>query len=302
MGLRRHLKRDFMALLQESIADAPLLADGAWATELQLRGLAVEACPDAWNLTHPQEVEDVAATYVRAGCRILMTNTFGANRVALVQHGLQDRVAEINRAGAEISRRAAGNVVRVFGSVGSTRKRIADGEITEAAASSAFTEQVQALAEGGADAIVLETMTDLAEVRLAVEAVKRIGLPVIASMFFNTDQGISQAEIEKLVSGLTRAGADGVGMNCMAGTSEAVSLCRRIRCATRLPFWVKPNAGLPHWEHGKFAYSIGPDAFVGQAMAFIEAGVDVIGGCCGVGPDHIQALSSALQKRHEESA
>ncbi|MBI3697379.1 MAG: homocysteine S-methyltransferase family protein, partial [Acidobacteria bacterium] len=173
-------------LIRRLVEERPVVADGAWGTELQARGLEAGECPDAWNLSHPARVEGVARAYVEAGSRVLLTNTFRANRVALAGYGLADRTVEINRAGAAISRRAAAGRACVFASIGPSGKLLAAGEIDEKTLSAAFQEQARALAGAGADALVLETMADLAEARLAIAAAQETGLPVVASMVFDT--------------------------------------------------------------------------------------------------------------------
>jgi len=174
------------------------VTDGAWGTQLQAQGLPNGACPEAWNLQHPDRVEAVARSYVEAGSRVILTNTFGANRIALARHGWEGEVAAINRAGVAASRRAAGAAARVFASMGPTGAMLSAGEITESEARAAFAEQARFLAEAGAAALVVETMTDLREAELAVAAAVETGLTVVACMVF----GVGSAR-DEIVKGVT---------------------------------------------------------------------------------------------------
>ncbi|MHC4406616.1 MAG: homocysteine S-methyltransferase family protein, partial [Planctomycetota bacterium] len=167
-------------LIAALTADGPVVTDGAWGTQLQAQGLEAGACPDGWNLTHPDRVEAVARAYVEAGSRVIITNTFGANRFMLRRHNLGEKATEINRSGVEISRRAAEEKAKVFASMGPSGVMLMMGETTPEELQEAFAEQARAMAEGGAHGIVVETMSDTAEARLAIEAARATGLPVVA--------------------------------------------------------------------------------------------------------------------------
>src|ERR1035438_10214650 len=192
--------------LREWLADGLLIADGAWGTELQARGLAPGAAPDTWNLTHPERVEAVARAYVEAGSQVILTNTFRANAVAM-EGGLE----AINRAGVEISKRAAAGRALVFASIGPTGKMLMAGEIGEEQAHAAFAAQAMALAAAGADALLVETMSDIEEARLAVAAAKSTGLPVIVSFAFDSgkskDRTMMGATPEAVAAAMVEAGA-----------------------------------------------------------------------------------------------
>src|ERR1035441_10395752 len=162
----------------------PVVTDGAWGTELQDKGLSPGECPDAWNLSHPERVAEVARIYRTAGSAVILTNTFRSNRVSLAGFGLADRVKEINVAGAQLSKRAEG--ARVFGSMGPTGKLLVAGDITSEEVFEAFQEQAQALAEGGVDALLVETMSDREEAAVAVRAAKTKGLPGVVSFAFDS--------------------------------------------------------------------------------------------------------------------
>ena len=174
------------ALLEELLKQGIVVTDGSWGTQLQVRGLTRGECPDAWNLTHPDRVTEVAAQYVQAGSRIILTNTFGGSRLNLEKFGLADKTAAINEAGVEISKKAAGDQARVFASIGPSGKMLIMQETTEAELLEVFIEQAQAQAKGGADGFIVETMSDLKEAKLAATAAKQTGLPVIASMVYDS--------------------------------------------------------------------------------------------------------------------
>jgi len=287
-----------MTLLEELTASGPVVTDGAWGTELQARGLPPGECPDGWNLTAPERVEEVARAYVEAGSRVILTNTFRASRLALAGYGLGDQVARINQAGVEISRRAAAGRARVFASMGPTGKLLLTGETTEEELRAVFSEQARALAEGGAEAIVIETMSDLAEARVALAAAKETGLPVVACMVFdsgkNRDRTMMGATPEQVARELTEAGADAVGANCGSGIEAYVPVCRRLRSATHLPLWIKPNAGMPELIEGRTVWRMTPEEFAGQVPALVEAGAAFIGGCCGTSPAFVRAVVRKL--------
>ncbi len=274
------------------------MTDGAWGTQLQARGLAVGEFPDAWNLTHSAQVEEVGRAYVEAGSQLILTNTFGANRVRLGEVGLASQVEAINRSGVEISRRAAGGRARVFASMGPTGRMLMTGDVTPDELRAVFSEQAQALAAAGADAIVVETMSDLEEAAMAVAAARATGLPVVASMVFDSgrdrDRTMMGLTPEQAAAGLTAAGADVVGANCGQGIAGFVALCRRLRSGTDRPVWIKANAGLPEMVDGRAVYRIKPEEFARHVPALREAGASFIGGCCGTSPEFIQAVQRAL--------
>ena len=166
-------------LIQQLTARGPAITDGAWGTELQARGLGLGEFPDLWNLTNPDRVGEVAAAYVAAGSQIILTNTFGANRIRLSEQAAADRLAEINTRGVEISLKAAAGRAKVFASIGPTGKLLMNGDVTEDELRAAFAEQVKALAAAKPDALVVETMSDLEEAKLAVAAARETGLPVV---------------------------------------------------------------------------------------------------------------------------
>ena len=287
-----------MSFLEDLLAGGTVVTDGAWGTQLQARGLAHGECPDAWNLSHPRLVEDVARAYVEAGSRVILTNTFRANRIALQAAGLAGQVAAINRAGVEISGRAAEGRARVFASIGPSGKLILSGEVTPAELRAAFAEQAQALAAAGADALVVETMSDLDEAKEAIAAARECGLPVVASMVFdsgkNKDRTMMGVTPERAAAELAEAGADVIGANCGRGIAGYVEICRRLHAATNRPIWIKANAGMPELVGGRPVYRMSPEDFAGYVPALLEAGASFIGGCCGTGPEFIRAVTGQI--------
>ena len=286
------------AVLEAMLAGGPVVTDGAWGTQLQERGLPVGECPDAGNLSHPERVEEVARAYVEAGSQVILTSTFGSNRFILSRYGLADQAAAINRAGVEISRRAAAGRARVFASLGPSGVMLMMGEVSEADLQAAFVEQAEAMAAAGADGIVIETMTDPAEARLAVAAAKGTGLPVIACMTFDSgaklDRTMMGTTPEQAAEVLLAAGADCVGSNCGHGIAAFVEICRRLHVAGGWPVWIKANAGLPEMRDGKAVYGQTPAEFAQHVPQLIEAGAGFLGGCCGTTPDFIRAVVARL--------
>jgi len=269
-----------------------LISDGAWGTQLQARGLEPGAAPDTWNLSHPELVEAVARAYVDAGSQVILTNTFRANAIAM-----QGDLEAINRAGVEISRRAAASRALVFASIGPTGKMLMAGEITAQQASAAFSAQAAVLASAGADALLVETMSDIEEARLAVAAARSTGLPVVASFAFdsgkNKDRTMMGATPEAVAAAMADAGADAVGANCGVGVEYAAPICRRLHRACDLPIWIKPNAGLPTIEGAAVRYGTSAEFFASHFAALRDAGASFVGGCCGSAPEFIRALVSA---------
>jgi methionine synthase I (cobalamin-dependent) len=235
---------------------------------------------------------------VEAGSQVILTNTFGANPIRLAENQLADRTAEINRRGVEISRKAAGTRAMVFASLGPTGKLLMSGEVTPEDLEKAFDEQARALAAGGADAIVVETMADLMEAQAAVTAAKRTGLPVVACMVYDAgkdkDRTMMGVTPEQAAAGLSEAGADVIGANCGQGIAGFVSICKRLKAATDKPIWIKANAGLPEMIDGKTVYRTTPAEFVSHLPALLAAGAAFVGGCCGTSPEFIRAARHKL--------
>ena len=289
------------AMIEKLIAHGTVVTDGAWGTQLQARGLAIGEFPDAWNLSHRERVSEVARAYVNAGSRVILTNTFGANRIRLAENSLAERVVEINRCGVEISREAAAGRAAVFASIGPSGKLLLNGEVTANDLRAAFEEQASALAQGGADALVVETMSDLEEAKLAVAAARTTGLPVVACVVFdsgkNLDRTMMGSTPEQATEELSAVGADVIGANCGQGIGGFLPICLRLRAATDRPIWMKPNAGFPQLVEGRAVYAGTPEVFAGQVTALIEAGANFIGGCCGTSPEFIAAICHRLKAK-----
>lgn len=286
-------------IIQSLLEEGVVVTDGAWGTQLQARGLGIGEFPDAWNLLQPKRVAEVARAYVNAGSRVILTNTFGSNRIRLGESGLADKVDELNRRGVEISKQAAGKRALVFASIGPSGKMILTGEVSFEELCEAFAEQARALAAAGADALVIETMTDLNEATAAVTAARTTGLPVVACMVFDSgkkkDRTMMGATPEQAAAALTKAGADVIGANCGQGVAGFIGICERLHAATDRPIWIKANAGLPQIVDDLAIYSTTPAQFARSARQIVAGGASFIGGCCGTSPEFIRAVSRAIK-------
>jgi len=288
--------------LIETISKKTLLADGAMGTMLHARGIGFDKCFDELNLTNPVVVAEIHREYIEAGAQLIITNTFSANRFKLSKHGLQDDAAEINRAGVELARRvvsASYKDVLIAGDVGPLGVRIAPyGRVKLEEAREAFAEQIRALAEAGADLIVIETMSDLYEIQEAIKAAKKsCSLPVVASVTYTRDDRTLLGDAPaKVARGLVEAGTDVIGVNCSGGPSQLLRILKQMRGAVpNGKFWVKPNAGWPEQVGGRIMYPADAEYFGDYALSFRAAGANIVGGCCGTTPLHIAAMKKALE-------
>lgn len=281
--------------LRDCIRGTLTLADGAWGTELQRLGAPLGSCLDEWNLIKPGLVRQVAESYVQAGSKVIMTNTFRANPISLGPHGLDGQCAAINRAGVKISREAAGHAALVFATMGPSGKMLITKEVTPEGLHEAFSAQARALAEERPDALLIETMMDVAEAKIAVAAALETGLPVIVSFVYdsgkNRDRTIMGATPEQVAAAFVGEGVHGIGANCGVGAREYVAICKRLVEACRLPIWMKPNAGLPEIVGGVARYKTTPEEFAEAAKELADAGATFVGGCCGTSPAFIRALA-----------
>jgi methionine synthase I (cobalamin-dependent) len=293
-------------LTRENFAELRLSpSDGAWGTELMKLGGASTELKDLWNISEPDKVLQVASAYVDAGARIILTNTFSANAIMLERHGAPGRSAEVTRAGAAISRRAAGDRALVFGSIGPTGKLVSLKQISAEAAEAAFAEQAAALAAGGVDAIIIETMADIAEAQAALRGcLAACDLPVGVSFTFDSGK-----QNDRTMMGVTPAqawntardgGASFIGANCGVGIDAYVKVAQAYAaCGSELPIWIKGNAGKPEMEaDGSVHYRAGPEDFRRTVPELVAAGVRFIGGCCGSTPDHVRAIAAAIDGLH----
>ncbi len=282
----------------------PVLLDGAMGTMIHARGVSFEVCFDALSLERPELILDIHRRYVAAGAQILLTNTFGANRYRLAEHGLEDRVEAINRAAVALARQAvaeSGRAVLVAGDVGPLGVPLAPfGLVQPHEARAAFREQIQALNAAGVDVFVIETMTDLHEAREALLAAREVNpdLPVVVSVTFTRDDrtllGDTPAQVARA---LHEWGADVIGANCSGGPAQLLRVLRAMREAVPdAVLWVKPNAGWPEQvSTGRVLYPAGPAYFAEYAAAYARAGARFVGGCCGTTEAHIHAMRVTLE-------
>lgn len=288
--------------ISESIKSGRVfISDGAWGTFLQKKGLQPGECPELWNITHRKDVLDIARSYVAAGADMIETNSFGGSRFKLEKYGLADRVAELNHEAAAISREAAGSDIWVLGSIGPTGKLLLLDEVTQVELYEAFKEQAIALESGGADAIAVETMTDLEEAVIAVKAAKEnTALPVFCTMTFDklvtedyrTMMGVAPSE---MVQPLIEAGASVIGANCGNGISGMIDIVKEIRQAnSEIPILVHANAGIPVYRDGETVFPESPDDMAANLNLLIESGANIVGGCCGTTPAHIARFRQIL--------
>ena len=291
----------WQALLE---APGPLLADGAMGTMLFQAGLEFGDPPEAWNVLHPDRVRLIHRGYLEAGARLILSNTFGGNRFRLAMHGLQGRVAEFNRMGAEIARaevEAAGDHTLVAGDIGPSGAILAPlGELEYEAALEGFAEQAGALAAGGVDVIWIETMSALEEIHAAIEGVRRVApeLPLIATMTFDT-RGRTMMGVtpEQAAQALEGWGADAIGGNCGNGPGEIEGVIEKMHAAVPAAVLVaKSNAGIPRLVQGRAVYEAGPSEMADHAAHVRSLGARVIGACCGSTPAHLRAMAEALRE------
>lgn len=285
---------------------APVLFDGAMGTMLHTRGVSFDTCFDELNLTQPDLVLSIHRAYAHAGAQILETNSFGANRYKLASQGLEGRLAEINAAAVSLAKWAAGEAgreIRIAGSVGPLGVRLAPfGRVQPEQARQAFTEQIEALAQAGADLILLETHSDLHELREAVATARQVcDLPIAASVTFTRDDRTLLGDPpEHVARTLGDLGVDILGANCSSGPAQLLRIGRQMRqAAPETHLLLMPNAGWPERVGGRIMYPAAPAYFGDYALAFWREGASFVGGCCGTTPDHIAAMHAALTSAEE---
>jgi 5-methyltetrahydrofolate--homocysteine methyltransferase len=290
--------QDFLDRLRSG---SVLVGDGAWGTQLMARGLEPGESPEAINLSDPGVLGEIAGLYLEAGADLVTTNTFGASPLNLERYGLAEKTEEINRAAVAALKPVVAGRAYVSASVGPTGSMLAPyGDTDPTIVSEAFRRQIGALIDAGADVICIETMTDLEEARLAVEATRSISgdVAILATMTFDaTPRGyftIMGSNVERACAVLIESGADVVGSNCGNGVEKMVEIAREFACHATVPVAIQSNAGLPVHRDGLLVWPESPDFVAAKVPELIGLGVQIIGGCCGTGPDHIRAIRSAV--------
>ena len=286
--------------LLSRIKQSPVLCDGAMGTLLYAKGIFINRSYDELNLSQPDLIRGIHHDYLQAGAEMVETNTFGANPFRLARHSLEDKVRDINRAGARLAREAAKSFdVWVAGSVGPLGTRIEPlGKTSYQEARDAFREQIEALVESGVDLLILETFGYLEEIRQAIRAAREVApsLPLIAQVTIDEDGNcLDGSDPETFAPKLTEWGADVIGCNCSVGPVAMLDAIERVRAVTSLPLAAQPNAGIPHSVDGRNIYLCSPEYMASYARKFVAAGVRVVGGCCGTTPEHIKTMKSALR-------
>jgi 5-methyltetrahydrofolate--homocysteine methyltransferase len=294
--------------LREKIKDGLFLLDGAMGTQLIARGIELGRCYDYLNIEQPDTIFEIHRSYFQASSDAVLTNTFGANKFALARYCFGDKVKEINMAAAKIARRAAGKEKYVLGDIGPSSDFLKPlGNLDPAQLKNAFVVQAQVLSAGEVDGFIIETMTSLDEMTIAIEAVKSVcgDLPVFASMAFDkaasgfrTMMGV---DVESAITKMVSFSVDAVGFNCGTTTlNEYVELAKKFvstvnTLGKKMLVFAKPNAGKPQLVDGRAVYKVTPEDFAATAETIHSAGVNIIGGCCGTGPEHIKAMAENVK-------
>ena len=277
-----------------------LIADGATGTTCQHMGLPLGVAPEEWVLTEPERILALHRGFAQAGSDIVLTCTFGGTSIRLADGPFAGQASELNRRAAELAREAVGNDVLVAGSLGPTGELCEPlGLLTHDEAADAYAEQAEALAEGGADLLLLETMFCQIEAGAAIDGVRRAtDLPFVLAFSFDrgtrTMMGTTTAEVVALA---VEQGAAAVGANCGTSLENMSAIVAELSAAAPgLPLWVKPNAGLPRMTGDSAVYDVTPQDFAGAARGYVEAGARIVGGCCGSTPAHVRAIAEAVRR------
>lgn len=286
----------------DRLARGPLLADGAMGTLLHARGVSFEHGFDELNTSHREMVVKVHQDYIASGAELIETNTFGANRIKLSHHGLEEKVRDLNRSGAGAAREArevSGMNIFIGGSLGPTGKHLEPwGKLKAQEALGAFREQIEALLEGGVDLFIFETFSDLKEILLAVEACRQVtDLPIIAEMTF-TEEGMTLGgnSPEEVVRELSARPVEIIGANCSVGPQRLIEVLERMETLGERRLSAMPNAGFPRLVDGRYIYFSSPEYFAECTERFLRAGAWILGGCCGTTPAHIKAMQEVLNR------
>lgn len=278
-----------------------LVADGAMGSLLFQRGLQPGECPESLTLTKPEVLEEIARLYYDAGAVIIQTNTFGASPMKLLEYGLEEKTEEINSTAVECVRKVVGDRAYISGSCGPSGKILKPyGDADPDVLYQSFERQLKSLIMAGVDILCIETMTDLREATIAVRAAKNISphITVMATMTFDkTPRGfftVMGVSIQKAAEGLQEAGASITGSNCGNGIENMILIAREFKKVSSLPILIQSNAGVPEMKNGKLVYPETADFFAQNIPAMRDAGVSIIGGCCGTTPDHIRAIKKVV--------
>jgi len=287
------MRKPFLDALKEN---RTLVSDGAWGTFLQTEGLQSGECPEEWNVSHPKLIENIAKSYIEAGSDMVETNTFGGSRHKLNMFELGNKTYELNKAGAELSRKAAGDDYWVLGSVGPSGTILMMGEVSEEELYKDFLLQVQGLADGGIDAFCIETFSALDEAELAIKAAKTTGFPIICTFTFENGFSMMGVTPEAYAEKMLELDVDVLGTNCGNGLDGMVDYVKAIRSiAPDHPILIHANAGLPVIQGTETIYPETPEHMSSFVPAILEAGACIVGGCCGTGPEHIKKIKAVIK-------
>ena len=286
-----------MVLFEEYVKDNLVLLDGAMGSLIYEKGVFIDKCYDELNISRPELIGSIHEEYVRAGSRVIETNTYGANRFKLKSHNLLDQIEEINLKGVALARQSAGDEVYVAGSMGPSGQEIEPwGDTTLEEVFEGYAEQARILNQAGVDLFILETFQDIREMEQAIKAIKSVsGLPVVAMMTVGED-GLTRygVDLEDVTNALTKSEASVIGLNCTVGPKPMLDFVEQMRRLTDKPLCLMPNAGRPQFTDGRMIYMSTPEYFSVYTKRFIDRGVRVLGGCCGTTPEHIGKMANAL--------
>lgn len=284
---------------REYLSKGAIVLDGATGTNLMAAGMPIGVCPEAWVMEHQDVLYDLQSAYVKAGTNIVYAPTFTGNRIKLEEYGLEDRIEEINTELVRLSKRAVDGKALVAGDMTMTGKQLFPlGDLMFEELVDVYKEQASVLDHAGADLFVVETMMSLQECRAAVIAIKEVSdLPIMVTLSYNEDgRTLFGTPPETAVVVLQSLGVDAIGINCSTGPMEMVELVKKMAQYSTVPILAKPNAGLPELEDDKTVYKMTPQEFADAAVALVNAGASIVGGCCGTTPEHIKALSDAVRE------
>ena len=290
-------KKEFQELVQKG----PVLLDGATGSNLKKAGMPVGVCAELWVLEHPEVIKQLQKAYIEAGSQIIYAPTFSANRISLSMHGLEGRLEELNTKLLALSKEAADGRVYVAGDVTTTGKMLEPrGEISSQELYDVYREQIGILAEAGADLIVAETMLDVEETLVVLDAAQDVcDLPVMCSLTLEADGSTMYGgNAVEMVETLQEMGAAAVGLNCSVGPDQLEAVIGAMKAVAKVPILAKPNAGMPDIdENGVAHYNMSPERFASSMEKLIERGAQLVGGCCGTDPEYIRLLAEAIKRR-----